>query len=35
MRGGNAVFFGSEPLYRSHPEGMFVQVAEALWWDGS
>jgi hypothetical protein len=34
-RGGNAVFFGSEPLYRAHPEGMFVQVAEALWWDGS
>jgi hypothetical protein len=34
-RGGNAVFFGSEPLYRSHPEGMFTQVAEALWWDGS
>jgi hypothetical protein len=29
------VFFGSEPLYRAHPEGMFVQVAEALWWDGS
>jgi hypothetical protein len=35
QRGGNAVFFGSEPLYRAHPEGMFVQVAEALWWDGS
>jgi hypothetical protein len=34
-RGGNAVFFGTEPLYRAHPEGMFVQVAEALWWDGS
>jgi hypothetical protein len=34
-RGGNAVFFGSEPLYRAHPEGMFVTVAEALWWDGS
>jgi hypothetical protein len=35
QRGGNAVFFGSEPLYRAHPEGMFTQVAEALWWDGS
>jgi hypothetical protein len=34
-RGGNAVFFGTEPLYRAHPEGMFVTVAEALWWDGS
>lgn len=30
-RGANVTLFGTEPLYRSHPEGMFTQVAEALW----
>jgi hypothetical protein len=34
-RGANVTLFGTEPLYRSHPEGLFEQVANALWWDGS
>jgi hypothetical protein len=33
-RGANVTLFGTEPLYRSHPEGLFEQVANALWWDG-
>ncbi len=31
-RGAGVTLFGTEPLYRAHPEGMFPQVAEALWW---
>ena len=34
-RGANVTLFGTEPLYRTHPEGMYQQVANALWWDGS
>ncbi|MGF1664481.1 MAG: M14 family zinc carboxypeptidase [Kineosporiaceae bacterium] len=30
-RGADVTLFGTEPLYRNHPEGMFPQVAEALW----
>jgi hypothetical protein len=33
-RGANVTLFGTEPLYRSHPSGLFTQVADALWWDG-
>lgn len=32
-RGADVTLFGTEPLYRSHPEGMFPQVANALWLD--
>jgi hypothetical protein len=32
-RGANVTLFGTEPLYRAHPEGMFEQVANAFWWD--
>jgi hypothetical protein len=32
-RGADVTLFGTEPLYRTHPEGMFPQVAEALWLD--
>ncbi|WP_380167992.1 M14 family zinc carboxypeptidase [Jannaschia sp. R86511] len=32
-RGAQVTLFGTEPLYRGHPEGMFTQVAEALWQD--
>jgi hypothetical protein len=34
-RGAQVTLFGTEPLYRSHPEGMFEQVARALWKAGS
>lgn len=34
-RGANVTLFGSEPLYRAHPEGLHTQVAEALWRSGS
>lgn len=30
-RGADVTLFGTEPLYRTHPEGLFPQVAEALW----
>lgn len=33
-RGAEVTLFATEPLYRSHPEGMFPQVAEALWQAG-
>ncbi|WP_035812276.1 M14 family zinc carboxypeptidase [Jiangella gansuensis] len=29
--GADVTLFGTEPLYRSHPEGLFEQVANALW----
>jgi hypothetical protein len=34
-RGANVTLFGTEPLFRAHPEGLYPQVANALWWDGS
>jgi hypothetical protein len=30
-RGANVTLFGTEPLYRTHPEGLFPQVAQGLW----
>ncbi len=30
-RGAHVTLFGTHPLNRSHPEGLFTQVAEALW----
>jgi hypothetical protein len=33
-RGANVTLFGTEPLYRTHPEGLYEQVANALWWKG-
>ncbi|MPZ71620.1 MAG: peptidase M28 [Nitriliruptorales bacterium] len=30
-RGANVTLFTTEPLYRSHPEGLWEQVAEGLW----
>lgn len=32
-RGADVTLFATEPLYRAHPEGLFPQVAEALWSD--
>lgn len=30
-RGANVTLFGTEPLFRAHPEGLYPQVANALW----
>jgi hypothetical protein len=32
VRGGRAVLFGTEPLFRAHPKGLYSQVARALYW---
>ncbi|GAA4154305.1 M14 family zinc carboxypeptidase [Actinomadura keratinilytica] len=31
-RGAAVVLFGTEPLFRDHPKGMFAQVARSLYW---
>ena len=31
-RGGKAVMFGTEPLFRAHPKGLYAQFARALYW---
>ncbi|MFD6751890.1 M14 family metallopeptidase [Micromonospora gifhornensis] len=31
-KGANVTLFGTEPLFRAHPEGLYPQVAAALWW---
>ncbi len=30
-KGAKVTLFGTEPLFRAHPEGMYTQVAAALW----
>ncbi|MDI6097161.1 M14 family zinc carboxypeptidase [Actinoplanes sp. NEAU-A12] len=30
--GGNAVLFGTEPLFRAHPKGLYAPYARALFW---
>jgi hypothetical protein len=32
---GRVALFGSNPLFRAHPRGLFAQVAHAAWWSGS
>jgi hypothetical protein len=32
---GRAVLFGTEPLFRSHPRGLYHQAGHALWWSAS
>ncbi|HEV2780749.1 MAG TPA: M14 family zinc carboxypeptidase [Actinophytocola sp.] len=34
-RGARVLMFGSEPLFRAHPKGLFAQVANAVYWTGS
>jgi hypothetical protein len=34
-RGGKAVLFGTEPLFRAHPKGLYAPVARALYWTSS
>jgi hypothetical protein len=31
-RGGRAVLFGTEPLFRAHPKGLYAEFARALYW---
>jgi hypothetical protein len=30
--GGKAVLFGTEPLFRAHPKGLYAEFARALYW---
>ncbi|MEV4344746.1 M14 family zinc carboxypeptidase [Actinoplanes sp. NPDC049596] len=34
-RGSRAVLFGTEPLFRAHPKGLYAQFARALYWTNS
>ncbi|MFD1547777.1 M14 family zinc carboxypeptidase [Nonomuraea guangzhouensis] len=34
-RGAAVVLFGTEPMFRNHPKGLFPQVARALYWSTS
>ncbi|MFC4858401.1 M14 family zinc carboxypeptidase [Actinophytocola glycyrrhizae] len=31
-RGARVLMFGTEPMFRAHPKGMFAQVATAIYW---
>jgi hypothetical protein len=33
--GERAVLFGTEPMFRDHPKGLYPQVANALYWVAS
>ncbi|MFI6096745.1 M14 family zinc carboxypeptidase [Lentzea sp. NPDC051213] len=33
--GTKTVLFGTEPMFRNHPKGLYAQVARALFWAGS
>uniref|UniRef100_UPI00066EED1D M14 family zinc carboxypeptidase n=1 Tax=Nonomuraea sp. SBT364 TaxID=1580530 RepID=UPI00066EED1D len=34
-RGAAVVLFGTEPMFRNHPKGLFPQVATALYWSAA
>ncbi|WP_261368011.1 M14 family zinc carboxypeptidase [Acrocarpospora catenulata] len=34
-RGAAVVLFGTEPMFRNHPKGLFSQVAKALYWSAT
>ncbi|MFL6141251.1 MAG: M14 family zinc carboxypeptidase [Labedaea sp.] len=34
-RGARVLMFGSEPLFRAHPKGLYAQVANAVYWAAS
>ncbi|SMD23252.1 M14 family zinc carboxypeptidase [Kibdelosporangium aridum] len=34
-RGAKVVMFGTEPLFRAHPKGMYAQVANAVYWSAT
>ncbi|EQD81931.1 hypothetical protein ACFQ0O_19410 [Saccharopolyspora spinosporotrichia] len=31
-RGARSVLFGTEPLFRGHPKGLYAQVGRAVFW---
>lgn len=33
--GARVVLFGTEPLFRDHPKGLYAQIAQAAFWAGS
>jgi hypothetical protein len=33
--GARVVLFGTEPMFRNHPKGLYAQVARALFWAGT
>lgn len=34
-KGAKVVLFGTEPMFRDHPKGLYAQVARALFWTGT
>jgi hypothetical protein len=34
-RGARVVMFGTEPLFRAHPKGLYAQVANAVYWSST
>ncbi|MBE1471331.1 M14 family zinc carboxypeptidase [Kibdelosporangium phytohabitans] len=34
-RGAKVVMFGTEPLFRAHPKGLYAQVANAVYWSAT
>ncbi|MBP2331184.1 hypothetical protein JOF56_011569 [Kibdelosporangium banguiense] len=34
-RGARVVMFGTEPLFRAHPKGLYAQVANAVYWSAT
>lgn len=34
-RGARVLVFGTEPLFRAHPKGLYAQVANAIYWSAS
>ncbi|MET0134831.1 MAG: peptidase M28, partial [Kibdelosporangium sp.] len=34
-RGARVVMFGTEPLFRAHPKGLYAQVANAIYWSAT
>ncbi|WP_030479781.1 M14 family zinc carboxypeptidase [Lentzea albidocapillata] len=35
VNGAKVVLFGTEPMFRNHPKGLYAQVARALFWSAS
>ena len=33
--GAKVVLFGTEPMFRNHPKGLYAQVARAIFWTGT
>ena len=31
-RGARVLMFGTEPMFRAHPKGLYAQVANGVYW---